>query len=65
MMGNSPRRMLLATFAFVAVWLAVAVLNMYFGVAKAGYAFREELPIFLVIFLLPAIVAVVGLRWLR
>jgi hypothetical protein len=65
MMGNSPRRMLLTTFAFVAVWLAVAVLNMYFGVAKAGYAFREELPIFLVIFLLPAIVAVVGLRWLR
>ena len=39
MKGNSPRRMLLATFAFVAVWLAVAVLNMYFGVAKAGYAF--------------------------
>jgi hypothetical protein len=65
MKGNSPRRMLLATFAFVAVWLAVAVLNMYFGVAKAGYAFREELPIFLVIFLLPAIVAVVAQRWLR
>jgi hypothetical protein len=54
-----------ATFAFVAVWLAVAVVNMYFGVARAGYAFREELPIFLVIFLLPAIVAVVGQRWLR
>ena len=64
-MGNSPRRILVATFAFVAVWLAVAVVNMYVGVARAGYAFREELPIFLVIFLLPAIVAVVGQRWLR
>jgi hypothetical protein len=38
---------------------------MYFGVARAGYSFRDELPIFLVIFLVPAIVAVVGLRWLR
>ena len=64
-MGNSPRRIMVATFAFVAVWLAVAVVNMYVGVARAGYAFREELPIFLVIFLLPAIVAVVGQRWLR
>jgi len=65
MMGNSPRRILVATFAFVAVWLAVAVVNMYFGVVRAGYAFREELPIFLVIFLVPVIVAVVGQRWLR
>jgi hypothetical protein len=34
-------------------------------VERAGYAFQEELPIFLVIFLVPAIVAVVALRWLR
>ena len=54
-----------ATVAFVAVWFLAAAVNMYFGVARAGYAFREELPIFLVIFLVPAIVAVVGLRWLR
>ena len=39
-----------ATFAFVGVWFLVAALNMYFGVARAGYAFREELPIFFVIF---------------
>jgi hypothetical protein len=41
------------------------IILAYFGVARAGYAFREELPIFLVIFLLPAIVAVVAQRWLR
>jgi hypothetical protein len=54
-----------ATIAFVVGWFLVAAVNMYFGVARAGYAFRDELPIFLVIFLVPAIVAVVGLRWLR
>ena len=54
-----------ATIAFVVGWFVVAAINMYFGVARAGYAFREELPIFLVIFLLPAMVAVMSLRWLR
>lgn len=54
-----------ATFAFVGAWFVVAAINMYFGVARAGYTFREELPIFLLIWLVPAMVAVVGLRWLR
>ena len=54
-----------ATIAFVVGWFLVAAVNMYFGVARAGYAFREELPIFFVIWLVPAIVAVIALRWLR
>jgi hypothetical protein len=54
-----------ATLAFVSAWFLVAAINMYFGVARAGYAFKEELPIFFVIWLVPAIVAVVALRWLR
>lgn len=54
-----------ATIAFVGAWFLVASINMYFGVARAGYAFREELPIFFVIWLVPAIVAVVALRSLR
>jgi hypothetical protein len=65
MSPNPARGIGTATVAFVCVWFVVAAVNMYFGVARAGYAFREELPIFLVIFLLPAIVAVVALRWLR
>jgi hypothetical protein len=65
MSGNSPRGIGAATIVFVIGWFLVAAVNMYFGVAKAGYAFREELPIFLVIWLVPAIVAVVGMRWLR
>jgi len=32
------------------------------GVARAGYTFADELPIFLLIFAVPAIVAIV-LKW--
>jgi hypothetical protein len=52
----------MATAAFVAVWFIAAAVNMWVGVAQAGYAFREELPIFLLIFLVPSIVAVV-VKW--
>lgn len=53
-----------ATFAFVALWFVAAAFNMWFGVARAGYSFREELPIFLLIFLVPAAIAVwVWAKW--
>lgn len=65
MSANPGRAIGTATLAFVGIWLLVAAVNMYFGVARAGYAFQEELPIFLVIFFVPAIVAVVAQRWLR
>jgi hypothetical protein len=35
---------------------------MWIGVAQAGYSFKEELPIFLLIFLLPA-AAAVFIKW--
>jgi hypothetical protein len=35
---------------------------MWVGITQAGYSFQEELPIFLVIFLLPAAVAVI-VKW--
>jgi len=62
---SPPKAIGTATIAFVVGWFLVAAVNMYFGVARAGYAFREELPIFLVIWLVPAIVAVIAMRWLR
>ena len=43
--------------AFIVVWLAFAALNMGIGVAKAGYSLAEELPIFAVIFAVPAVAA--------
>lgn len=60
--GASAAAATTATVAFVAVWLVVAAVNLWLGVAKAGYTVREELPIFLLIFLVPAAVAVL-VRW--
>ena len=51
-----------ATFSFIAMWFVLAAVNMWIGVARAGYSFQEELPIFLLIFLLPAAVALV-VKW--
>jgi hypothetical protein len=47
---------------FVGPWLIAAAINMYVGVARVGYSFTEELPVFLLIFSVPAVVAIV-LRW--
>ena len=47
-----------ATAAFVAIWFVAAASNLWVGISQAGYSFREELPIFLLIFLLPSVVAV-------
>jgi hypothetical protein len=58
----SPSASTAATVAFVAIWFVAAAVNMWLGVAHAGYSFQEELPIFLLIFLLPAAVAVI-VKW--
>jgi hypothetical protein len=59
---NYPGATIAATVAYVALWLVIAAVNMWVGVTKAGYSFTEELPIFLLIFGLPAAVAVI-LKW--
>jgi hypothetical protein len=51
-----------AVAIFIAIWFAVAAINMWLGVARAGYSFKEELPIFLLIFLLPT-AAAAFVRW--
>ncbi|HTF15638.1 MAG TPA: hypothetical protein VK643_13310 [Burkholderiales bacterium] len=56
--GSSTSSMTTATAAFVALWFVAAAANLWIGVSQAGYSFMEELPIFLLIFLLPAAVAV-------
>ena len=60
--SNYPNATLTATVAFLATWLIVAGFNMWVGVARAGYSVTEELPIFLLIFGLPALAAVL-LKW--
>jgi hypothetical protein len=60
--ANYPGGTLAATAAYVALWFVIAGANMWIGVAKAGYSVTEELPIFLLIFGLPAAAAIV-LKW--
>lgn len=60
--GGAEPDLGLAAKLFVPVWLAVALLNMWVGVTKAGYSVRDELPILAIVFLVPALVAA-GIIW--
>jgi len=46
-----------AVKVFIPIWLGAAAINMWVGVARAGYTVAEEFPIFLLIFGLPAAMA--------
>ena len=52
-LGNGSK----AALYFLPVWLAAAAINLWLGVAKAGYSVRDEAPIFLLIFAVPSAVA--------
>ena len=52
-LGNGSK----AALYFLPVWLAAAAVNLWLGVAKAGYSVRDEAPIFLLIFAVPSAVA--------
>lgn len=46
----------------LSLWLVATGANMWIGVAKAGYSIADELPILLLLFAVPAAVAVL-VRW--
>jgi hypothetical protein len=52
-----------AALYFLPLWFLAAAINMWMGVAKAGYSVAEEAPIFAVIFAVPAAMAL--LVWWR
>jgi hypothetical protein len=58
-LGGWPRAATGARF-FLPVWLAAALVNMWFGVSRAGYSVADELPVLLVVFGIPAVIAVVA-----
>lgn len=60
--ANYPAGTTVATVLYVVLWFVVAAANLWLGVAKAGYTVAEELPIFALIFGVPAAVAVL-VRW--
>lgn len=52
-----------AALAFLPLWLVGAATNMWVGVNRAGYTYAAELPIFLLVFAVPAVAAL--LFWWR
>jgi hypothetical protein len=59
---NFPSSGTVVTIVFILVWLGLTGFNMWVGVAKAGYSAKEELPVLLLLFGVPAAVAVLA-RW--
>ncbi|WP_295042258.1 hypothetical protein [uncultured Paracoccus sp.] len=55
--GHDAAGIALALRWFIPVWAGVALVNMWVGVTKAGYSVAQELPILVVVFAVPAIVA--------
>ncbi len=55
--GIHSELMARSALVFVALWFVGAGINMWFGVTKAGYSVREEIPFFFIVFLIPAAVA--------
>ena len=51
-----------AALIFLPLWFIGAGVNMAIGVRKAGYTVAEEAPVFLLVFAIPALVALL-LRW--
>lgn len=57
-----PAAIAWASYAFITIWLAATAFNLWVGISHAGYSMRAELPIMLLLFALPAAVAVL-VRW--
>lgn len=52
--GGAPPAFARAAWVFIPVWLALALVNMWVGVTRAGYTVAEEAPILLLVFAVPA-----------
>jgi hypothetical protein len=59
--GGARPDLVMAARLFIPVWLVIALVNMWVGVTRAGYSVRDELPILLLVFAVPALVAGVAI----
>jgi len=50
--------MVTAAQIFIPFWFVAVLINMWTGVARAGYSVADEFPVFVVTFAIPAAVAV-------
>jgi hypothetical protein len=55
--GASPSALADSAKYFIPIWFVAAAINMWIGIAQAGYSVRDEAPIFVLIFAVPAVVA--------
>ena len=55
--GRLMKTMPIAALIFIPIWFGVALVNLWIGVSRAGYSVAEELPIFLAVFAMPAVLA--------
>jgi hypothetical protein len=55
--GRWMKTVPIAALIFIPIWLGAAAINMWIGVSRAGYSVAEELPVFLVVFAIPAVLA--------
>lgn len=56
---TGAQTMVTAVKVFILIWLGVTLFNMWMGVTRAGYSVSEEFPIFLLVFAIPVVVALV------
>ncbi|GEM_PF-645162 len=62
---DSAQAKIIATYLFIGLWFLIAAHNMWKGM-QVGYSFLEELPIFLMIFLIPSAAALlVKMKFLK
>ena len=54
-----------AALLFLPIWFISAGINMYMGVKSAGYSVAEEAPMFLLVFAVPAVAALIVWWMLR
>ncbi len=58
--GEDSASVAVAAKAFIPLWLAMALVNLWVGVTKAGYTVMLELPIFVIVVTIPAAIAAIA-----
>lgn len=61
--GAGLQPMAKAMLAFIPLWFVIAAINMWVGINHAGYTFMQEFSIFLLVFGVPVVAAL--LTWWR
>ena len=55
--GSAPRATANGAKYFIPLWLVAALVNLWIGVARAGYSIAQEAPILIIVFAIPAAAA--------